>query len=334
MKKTLGWIILFGLILLSACQTKPEPLTPEERASYAFLAATQLLDPLFVTHETVEANILLPLNFETIPGLEIIWTSSERSIISDYGVFKRPNVDIEITLRATMIYGGFMYNKTYTVTAKALIIDDEEPIEKPVVDYETVRTALAVIGLHTEDKDSNGSYEMTSFFGISGMVVAMNGQNQAVIFSEDAFILVEGLLGVLVLAQDQYYHISGVLVYDNHVPKLIVDPKMSTIEWIDITGFDEPEYIHTNLSDLANTSLDNILMFARAVIIEGYIENYQLSDVDYFYTIDISASYDLDLDGRYVQIESIIYFDPVLGIWIFVEDTFKIKEILAPCPLC
>jgi len=326
--------VVFMLMLFSACQELGTSLTPEQRANYAFSNATRRLDTFFEEHQEIEEDLLVPLNFESIPGLEIIWTSSERSILSDYGIFNHPNIDLVITMRATMIHGTFIYNKTYTVLAKALIIDIEDPIDKPVVDYLSVSSGLSELGLHTHLKNDKGTYMMDTFYGIQGIVVSLNGQNQALIFSEGSFIMIEGLLGVEALQQHFYYNISGRLVYDKHVPKLKVDKKLSTIEWIDQVGFEESEYTNTELSSLYETQLSSIISFAQAVIVEGYINHYALSDANKTYNIEVTADYDEDLNGRYVQIESIIYFDSSQGFWIFLEDTFVIKEILAPCPVC
>ena len=50
----------------------------------------------------------------------IYWKSSDPDIISDTGKFTAPAADTDVTLKMTMVNGGYSYSRNYVVTAKAV----------------------------------------------------------------------------------------------------------------------------------------------------------------------------------------------------------------------
>lgn len=336
MRRSLLYVMfIMSALIMIGCQTElPLRTNPVLIADAVFNEVITEIDALFETYDMVDDDIILPTEFLDYPELNVIWTSSERSIISHRGIFKAPNVDTSLTIKVNLIYGDYMFDKTYTVLAKAIIIDDEEPIDKPDVPYETAMQALSTLALHAQEKDAQGNFEMDTFYGVKGLIVGLSGQNQAFMFSEGAFIIIEGLIGVKLLKQDFYYHISGRLVYDQHMPKLMIDRALSHIIEVEELYATEPLYEDVSLDELTDSHASDILLFARAVVIEGYLNQFELTNAEGNITIPISTDYDAIFETRYVRIQSIIYFDSTQQIWLFVDDTFIIEETMEPCPAC
>ncbi|MDI6451931.1 immunoglobulin-like domain-containing protein [Peloplasma aerotolerans] len=335
MRKMTFILLLFGLIFsLISCGATPKKKSNEELATIAFGLAVGKLDTLFEDKTNIEKNISLPLNFTDIWGLEIIWTSSERSIISDSGIFTRPNADIDITLKATMIYGTLVYTKEYIVTAKALDDDDDDDIEIPIVDYQDVFSIISEFASISDQVDENGNYLSEYFYGVEGIVIAQNGMNQILMYSEGAMIQIEGLHGVFTINIGDAYQISGKLMYQQYVPKIKVVNKLSTATILETHSYEEPVYEEVSLDFLKESNAQSILLHVAAITIEGYLNQGRITDSDALITIDLSFDYDEDFEGRYVEIQSIVYFDSLSKEWIFVEDSMQIVETMAPCPLC
>ena len=115
---------------------------------------------------------------------------------------------------------------------------------------------------------------------------------------------------------------------------MILDKDLSHVIEVETLHPEEPIYEVASLDELNILNPEDILLFARAVIIEGFLAQYELTDSEGLISIPVSTDYDGTFEARYVRIQSIIYFDSTQSIWLFVDDTFIIEETMEPCPAC
>ena len=111
-------------------------------------------------------------------GSSIIWSSSNLSIIDEYGMVIRPATDTNVTLTATVIRGSVNVKKTFTVTVKAeaavSIKSDAELVNEVI-------TALQ-IGYADGDNASSVTKPMTlPVNGADGVVITWRSSQPAIV---------------------------------------------------------------------------------------------------------------------------------------------------------
>lgn len=101
------------------------------------------LTPLVLSEEAVSGEIKNNLNLPTTgyAGSNIVWYSSDSSVISPDGIVNRPDgmtqPDKEVTLTASISYGYYTKYKTFTFKVLRSFDDDENRVKADIADIET-----------------------------------------------------------------------------------------------------------------------------------------------------------------------------------------------------